>query len=228
MKKVLTLSLALVLLLTMSISAFAAPGGFISSPSGNAAPQLISFSNVNKGCTAILKITSYADRESLTVNEKNEFENAYTSIANTSNVSSLNSELANISSGLNIPTDSLAVSDLFYMNYDNCDSHNEHGAFTIEISAETLKKFVSLMRYDGSKWVLVDDAKVSEDGLHLIFSSEELGPFAIVVSTDSNDVITDSPQTGDSFPWVYVATIMVSALGLVVVTVIFVKTKKRT
>lgn len=222
MKKILTLCLTLVMMVTMSVSAFAAPGGFVSSPSGNAAPQLISFSNVNKDCTAILKITSYADRESLTSDEKNEFENAYTSIANTSNVSSLNSELANIS------TDSLAVSDLFYMDQSNCASHDEHGAFTIEISADTLKKFVALMRYDGNKWVLVDDAKVSEDGLHLIFSSKELGSFAIVVSTDSNDAITDSPQTGDSFPWIYVAAIVVSALGLVVIAVIFVKTKKRT
>ena len=227
MKKVLTLCLAFVMVMTMSITAFAAPGGFISSPSGNAAPQLISFSNLNKNCTADLIITSYADRNSLDESECLKFENAYNSIANTDNISSLNSDFSNIAAELNVSVNSMAVSDLFYVSYEDCISHDEHDSFTIELKAETLNNFVALMRYDGSKWVIVEGAKVSEDGLHLIFSSEELGPFAIVVNTGSSNITTDSPQTGDSFPWVYVVTIVASAVGLIVIAIIFVKSKKR-
>lgn len=227
MKKVFTLCLTLIMVMTMSITAFAAPGAFVESPSGNAAPQLISFSNLNANCTADLTVTSYADRNSLSESDRQKFENAYSTIANTEDLSNLNSGLSKIASDLNVSTSALAVSDLFNVSYSDCDTHDEHGAFTIKLKAETLKNFAALMRYDGSKWVIVEGAKVSADGLYLTFSSEELGPFAIVVNTASSSVVTDSPQTGDSFPWIYIVAIAVSAIGLVVVAVIFVKSKKK-
>lgn len=227
MKKILTACLALVMVMTMSITVFAAPGGFLSSPSGKLAPDLVDYSNSSDDCEAELVLTPYANRGSLPDPLRINFESAYNSIANTNNISNLNSDLTKIVQELNLSSDDLGISDFFNIHSKNCDIHEDHGAFTIKLKPETLENFVALMRYDGEKWVIVEGAKILSDGMHLTFASKELGPFSIVVNTaDSKLTDTDSPQTGDSFPWIYVILIAVSVAGLAVVAVLYTKSKK--
>lgn len=228
MKKLLVICLSIIMVATMSITAFAAPGGFISSPSGKSAPELVEYSNEDENCTAKLKITAYSERDSLSDSLRETFEAAYNSIANTSDLTQLNSELSDIADKLNTSADNFAVSDFFDLNYSDCDLHEEHGKFTIKLKADVLDNFVALMYFNGEEWVIVESAEVSSDNVYLTFASQDLGPFAIVVDTSTNGSVTGStenPQTGDSFPWIYVVFMGVSVLGLAVITIVYFKKK---
>lgn len=215
MKKLFVFCLALVMVLSMSITAFAA-GGFVSSPSGNKAPELISSENESEDCEAELEITPYSERSDLSEEEREAIEEAYEIISNTEDLTELNDKLKEIAKDLGIDGSNLAVSDLFNIDSTDCDEHDGHGAFDIKLSAETLKNFVALLRFDGTNWVLVDGAKVEND--HLMFTSKELGNFAIVVDNGS------TPKTGDStnvYFWVMVLA------GSALAVVLFGLKKKR-
>ena len=218
MKKVLALCLTLVMVVALAVPAFAGLGGFVSSPSGNSAPQLKDYYNEDHECTASLVITSYADRYTLDDETRAMIEEAYGTIVGTDDVTTLNADLAKLAKDMKIDPSKLAVSDLFDISYYSCPQHSEHGKFFITISAETLKNFVGLMHYDGENWELISDAKI-EDG-DLVFSVDDLSPFAIVVDTSAG-----SPITGDfSNIGFYAVVMVVSAVALVVVAV---KLKKR-
>ncbi|MGN0691565.1 MAG: hypothetical protein ACI4K7_04360, partial [Oscillospiraceae bacterium] len=77
MKKVMAICLTLVMVMSLGIAAFAAPGSFISSPSMNKAPVLISYENESSDCTAKLILTAYADRKTLPENLCAMIEKAY-------------------------------------------------------------------------------------------------------------------------------------------------------
>ena len=64
MKKVLAICLAVVMAVGMSLSAFAAPGSFLESPSKNPAPRIERFVSL-AGCEARLVITPYINRSTL-------------------------------------------------------------------------------------------------------------------------------------------------------------------
>lgn len=218
MKKVLAVCLMVVMLVSMNISVLAAPGSFVSSPSGNPAPMLISFECADEGCTAQLKITPYAERNTLPANLKNMIENFYALIAGTNDLTTLNADLAKLAADKNLPGTSLAVSDLFDIYAYGCTEHEEHKTFTITLDADTLNRFVGLLHMkDNGEIELIKSAKVLSDGEHLQFTAETLSPFAIVVRT-GNDVPGGGPQTGDiNMIPVYVIVMTVSALALVLV-----------
>lgn len=221
MKKVLASIFAIVLALTVTVTAIAAPGGFVSSPSGNKAPSLIDGKNTDEDCPAELEITPYADRDDLDDETQKEFEEAYKSIAENDDLTKISDDLGKIADDKDISPSNLAVSDLFDISYTSCDDHDDHGAFDITLDPEVLDGFVALMRFEDGEWVVVDNAKV--DGDHLKFTTEVLGQFAIVVNTGSGS--GDAPQTNDTFPWVYIVLMAVSAIGLVVVAVMLKKKK---
>ncbi len=222
MKKTISITLALVLLASLCLSAMAAPGSFIVSPSNNTTPILVDSSNESHDCTAEIVITPYSERDTLPEDAKQKIEDAYDSIAGTSDLTDLNSDLAGIAESMNISTGALGVSDLFDVSYTSCDVHNEHGKFTIKLEAEMLDSFVALMYWDGSNWVIVEGAFVDENG-YLNFVTDKFGPYAIVVNTGAENV--EPPKTGDEFPWIYVVLMVASAAGLVVV--LFLSRKKK-
>lgn len=222
MKKTISITLALVLLVSLCLSAMAAPGSFIVSPSNNTTPILVDSSNESHDCTAEIVITPYSERDTLPEDAKQKIEDAYDSIAGTSDLTDLNSDLAGIAESMNISTGALGVSDLFDVSYNSCDVHNEHGKFTIKLEAEMLDSFVALMYWDGSNWVIVEGAFVDENG-YLNFVTDKFGPYAIVVNTGAENV--EPPKTGDEFPWIYVVLMVASAAGLVVV--LFLSRKKK-
>ncbi len=210
MKKVFAICLAVVMVFALSVTVCAAPGSFVNSPSGNKAPVIEEFENESDDCTANLDITSYGDRNSLSDADKKEMEDAYNQIKNSTDLTDMFSGLNAVVDKLDIlPTD-LAVSDLFHIDYTDCVKHDDHGAFKIKLSADTLKGFAGLIQYLNGEWKLIDNAKV-EDGQYLIFTADELSTFAIVV--DSTKSATTSPVTGDP-----TLAIVAGAVAFVLVT----------
>ncbi len=213
MKKVFAICLALVMVFALSITVCAAPGSFVNSPSGNDAPIIVDFENESDDCIANLDITSYGDRNELSDADKKEMEDAYNQIKNSTDLTDMFSGLNAVVDALDIlPTD-LAVSDLFHIDYTDCVEHDEHGAFKIKLSADTLKGFAGLIQYINGEWKLIENAKV-EDGQYLIFTADELSTFAIVV--DSTKSATTSPVTGDPTLAIIAASLGVALCALTV------------
>lgn len=219
MKKVVAICLMMVMVLCMSVNVFAAPSGFVSSPSGNPAPTVVAFEPNNDDCTGRLVVTPYGDRHELSDALRAMLEKAYNDIVNSDDLTKLNAELAKIASDKDINGADLAVSDLFDIHVTGCDYHDEHVDFDITLDADTLDRFEGLlhMNKDGV-WELVTDAEVINNGEHLKFSVDSFSPFAIVVDTSSGS--PDAPQTGDnSMIHIYAIIMVVSALAIVVITV---------
>ena len=220
MKKVFAILLMTVMVFAASVNTFAA-GAFLNSPSGNPAPVVSSFDFKAENCTATLTVTPYAERSELSDADKALLEKAYADIAGTDDLTKLNKDLEKLAKDKNIKGKNLAVSDLFTLSHENCDAHDDHGACSVKLDADTLGRFVALMQLnENGEWVLVADAKVTNNGESLEFTVDSLSPLAIVVDTSS-----DSPQTGDSGKlYIYAGIMLVSALAIAVVVV---KTKKQ-
>lgn len=182
MKKLLTICMVLVLALAMSTSLLAA-GSFVSSPSGNPAPELVEGTNTTEGCEAELIITAYADRANLSEEARQAIETVYAAIVGTEDLGSLHTGLADIAAAKGTTTDKLAVSDLFDISSTDCDGHEAHGHFDITLKAESLANFVCLLHFYDGAWHIVEGAEVTNNGEHLEFDEDEFSPFAIVVST---------------------------------------------
>ena len=219
MKKVLAVCLMMVMLVSMSVSVFAAPGAFVNSPSGNPAPILIAVECADEDCNAQVKITPYAERDTLPAALKTLVESFYAKIAATKNLTTLNADLAALAANKNLTGDRLAVSDLFDIYAYGCDEHEDHKTFTITVDADTLGKFVGLLHMkDNGEIELIKNAKVLNDGEHLQFTTETMSPFAIVVDAGADN--PDGPPTGDSnMTYIYLAIMVASALALMVVLV---------
>lgn len=221
MKKLFAVCLVMAMMLCMSINVFAAPGSFVSSPSGNPAPELVSFDPADDQCTAQLIITAYADRSDLSDDLKALLETAYKAIAETDDITKLNADLAKLAADNKLDTKKLAVGDLFDAHVEGCTTHDGHVSFKITIKADSLDRFVGLLHMDANcGWELVSDAEVSEDGKTLTFTATSLSPFAIVVNTDEN-----LPATGDNSK---IATyLIIMAVAAVAFVVVFAASRKK-
>ncbi len=212
MKKFMITCLALVLMMSMSLTAFAA--GFVESPSLNPAPTLVSFYVDSEECEADLVITAYSQRSNLSEEGRVTIEGVYDDIKNATDISTLSADLAAVANSLNVATADLSVSDLFDISYMNCDPEThtaEHGSFHITLRAETLDNFVGILHFTDGAYELVSDAKVNENG-DLTMSVDSLSPFAIVVGPEKS-----APDTGDNsmiYMWGILAA--VSALAVVI------------
>lgn len=200
MKKISAICIVLILALALSFSAFAAPGSFISSPSGNNAPTLVDYTR-GEGCVSEPNITGYGDRDKLSEEDRAAFEKAYGEISNTD-------DLSKLVPGLN--KEDLGVSDFFDLSFSDCDKNHEgHGEFDLTLKPDSLKNFEALVRKTENGWEKVTNAKV-ENG-HLRFTADSDAIYAIVVNTR-----TGSPQTGDNANIALYAVLMaVSAVSIV-------------
>ena len=224
MKKVMAICLTLVMVMSLGIAAFAAPGSFISSPSMNKAPVLISYENESSDCTAKLILTAYADRKTLPENLCAMIEKAYDMIVETDDLSTLNSGVADLAKDAGVKVTALSVSDLFDLRYVDCSNHDLHGSFRIVIESETLENFVCLLHYYNGEWSIVDSAKVTNNGKYLEFTAKEFSPFAIVVKTDAENVTP--PYTGDNSA-IFICSV-VMAISVTTIVVLLATSKKRT
>ena len=211
MKKITALLLMVAMVLTLSVSAFA---GFVSSPSANLAPDIIDFESQTEGCEAYLKITSYADRGTLTAEQIKILEDAYKQIAGTENSPSLIEALKKIAEAKGLNTDDLSVSDLFFISYENCEPHENdgHKGFKVTLKADTVANLAGLLYFDGETWKTVEILEYdAENGTVTIFV-EALGCFAFVVDKYSTPVTGDS---SNAFVWMLVALCSVVSATLV-------------
>ncbi len=213
MKKVFALSLTLLMLVSMSLSVFAMPGGaFISSPSTNDDPELISFS-LEADCGAQVVLTPYADKDALPEADKAALKAAYDAIRGTTDLNTLESDLTALADKLSITTKTMAVSDLFDLSIVGCDNAEHattgHGTITITVKISGLNNFVGVLHMNDGEWELVDGAKAKDETI--TFQVDDLSPFAIVVDADEN-----SPITGDMHLYILGAIMVLSAVALII------------
>jgi len=210
MKKVFTFCLALIMTLSFGVPMFA---GFVSSPSKNLAPELVGFVPADDDCLARLEVVPYSKRNEISTEAVSLIEKAYADIANSTDLSKLNSDLAKLAADNKISAKDLAVSDLFDLSLCGCDDHDNHLNFEVTLEAQTLENFVGLLHMKSNgEWELIKNAEV-KDGNILTFSTESFSPFAIVV-----DAGVDVPPTGDySMLWIYAAVMAVAGVLLVIV-----------
>ena len=207
MKKIAVSLMTVLLVLTMTVSVFAA-GNFVSSPSVQAGPSLVNYEFTGE-CPGELLLTPYSVRDTLGADDLALFEGAYDQIKNSDN-------LAALFPGVKIPEgkDKLAVGDPFFLSFVGCDDHNGHNPFTATIKPEVNSNVAGVYVCVNGEWIAVE---YKIDGENIVITSEYYGPYAIVVGTGS------VPGTGDSFPWGYLVAMVASAVGLVAIAFAFKK-----
>jgi hypothetical protein len=218
MKKIIAICLSFIIAASATVTVFAAPANFWGSPSGKPSPEIISFKSSDPNSTVQLILTPYSDRNDLSDGQIALLEKAYDSIRNAKSLTELNAELADVVAKLEIDSKYLAVTNIFDIHYVGSD--NQSQKFEIVLSVDELNNFVGLlhMNKDGV-WELVSDAKIEQDGDHLVFSVDSFSPFAVVVDTTG-----ESPRTGDS---VMIISAIVLAVSVVALAAITVKRKKQ-
>lgn len=211
MKRFFAFFMTVVLVVAMSVPAFAALGEFISSPSGVAAPELVEYKPTTHECTAKLVITSFADRHALDDATRALIEKAYNDIVNSQVINNqLKEELTKLANTLKIDYSALAIGSLFDVSYYECPVHAEHKGFTITVKPEIADNFVGMlhMNADG-KWELLESS-ADEVNKTITFTVNNLSPMAIVYNTNP-----DAPITGDSTgAWIYVSIMVASVVAL--------------
>ena len=225
MKKLFVLCLSLVLVAAMSTTMLAT-GAFVSSPSGNPAPELVAGTNSSEDCESELVITAYGDRADLSEEARQAMEAVYATIVGTEDLGTLNSGLAALAQSKGTTTANLAVSDLFDISATDCGDHEGHGHFDITLKAESLANFVCLLHYHDGAWHIVEGATVTNNGEHLEFDEDEFSPFAIVVSTGA----ANNDHTGSVFgsgSIIAIVTILVLVAGGAVAAYFFYNKKKK-
>lgn len=203
MKKMMVCVMAVILVLTMSISVFAA-GNFVSSPSFTDYPVLVDAAFTGD-CAGELIVTPYSQRDTLDEDAKNLIEKCYKDIKDCDDLTKM-FHMVEVPEGKS----GFVIGDLFNIHFEGCKTHYEHNPFTATITPSSLKNFVEVVALVDGKWVVVDSKIVGDN---LVITSSYYGPYAIVLSTD------ESPVTGDAFPWIYVVMMGISVVGLTAVLV---------
>lgn len=221
MKKVLAICLAVVMVISAGVMAFA-QGGFVSSPSGNKAPVIVTVTYGDGSCRPEIIITPYVDRETLEEYKEQAMIDAYNEILNCDNLADLCAALITLAAELGRDVRDFAVSDLFDISAYHNLPHDYCGTITLTLNSETLTNFVGLLhRNSEGVWELIPDVVIDYDKNTITFTVRDFSPFAIVVDTAAED----APNTGSS---IYVPAIVmcVSAISLAAV-LISLKKKQR-
>ncbi len=221
MKKVLAICLAVVMVISAGVMAFA-QGGFVSSPSGNKAPVIVTVTYGDNSCRPEIIVTPYVDKETLEDYKEQALIDAYNEILNCDNLADLCSGLIALAAELGRNVRNFAISDLFDISAYHTLPHDYCGTITLTLNSETLTNFVGLLhRNSEGVWELIPNVVVDYDNNTITFTVNNFSPFAIVVDTAAED----APNTGSS---IYIPAIVmcVSAVSLAVV-LISLKKKQR-
>lgn len=212
MKKIIVLCLAIAIVACMGVTALAATGGFMGSPSLKPAPETVSGA-CQCGCQGTLITTAYGDREQLSEEAREILETACDIIRETEVLTSLDEEIAEYAALLGVDASALAVSDLFDLEVIWGEGHEASTHFDIVLEAEMLENFVCLLHYYDDAWHVVEGAKVTNNGQHLEFDVGGFSPFAIVVATED-----EAPVEPDNSAAVIIiiAVLLVVAAGAAV------------
>lgn len=216
MKKVLAVCLAIIMVVSAGVFAFA-QGGFVSSPSGNSAPIIIEINYDANSCRPKIVVTAYADRETLDDKKEDDMNAAYDEIASNKDLTILMPFLKEVAISKSLNPFHFAVSDLFDISAYHAFPHSYCGNVTIKLSSETLSRFVALVHRTASgEWELIPNVILNVAEETITFSINDFSPFAIVVDTSVEDV----PDTGNNLLIYIPAAIMVisgvSLLGVLI------------
>lgn len=222
MKKLLAFALTLLVVMSMSLGVFAAPGKFVNSPTANNAPVVIEIKPISPDCTGELIVTPYSQRHTLPDEERKAIEEAYSQIVSAIDLTKFCDIFAAHVHKQKIDKDDLAVADIFDVRVVNCTHHEPHEGFIITVKLGNLKNFAGLLHFHNNDWEMVESAKVDETAGTLTFQVDELSPFAVVV-----DISDPAPEAGDATNIIlWGAVAVVSAAALAVVAVMLIRSKK--
>lgn len=215
MKKALAIILALVIVVCAGVMAFA-QGGFVSSPSGNEAPEIEEVTYEDGSCNPVIVVTPYNERDTLGEEKEEDMNEAYDDIAENEDLTDMCPELGEVASSKGIPASRFAVSDLFDVSAYHNGDHDYCGTITISLSAETLKNFVALLhRNSDGTWNVVPNVVVNLDESTITYSAHDFSPYAVVVDTAADS----APDTGSLSIYIPAAVMVVSAVSLAFVLV---------
>lgn len=228
MKKVLALCVALLMVAVLAVPALAAPGAFVSSPSGNAAPTLDSAVSDSEECTAQVIITAYADRATLSAEDRAALEEAYNEIVHHTSDNPFKTILSQLAQKLSCKVTQLSVSDLFDIDTTNCATHDGHGGFTITLKVSNAAQLVGILHFNGTAWEIADMQSVDEEKNTVTFHATDFSPFALVVDNGTGAPIggVDEPAPNNTWWIVLIIVLIVLIAGAVVAYVIYKKNKK--
>ncbi len=227
MKKIIALLLVAIMALSVAVASFAAPGAFVSSPSGKDAPTLVDYDYKSEKCTAEVVICSYSDRAQLSLAARANLEAAYASVVGAASVSSLNADLADLIAELEISDGVLAVSDLFEVYYKNCDPHTDHGPVTLTIAPRVIENMVAILHYVDGEWELVGDCSFDENGTDVSFEVDSLSPFAIIVHDGSVDYDPTTPSADGGNGALIAASVCIGLIVIIAIVVAVLISKKK-
>lgn len=214
MKKVLAVCLALVMVISAAVLAFA-QGGFVSSPSGNAAPVIIEVTYEDGSCEPEIVVTPYSERDTLEEEKEDDMNEAYNDISENEDLTVMCPALAAVAAAKGINPSDLAVSDLFDVSAYHTLPHPYCGTVTVVLSAETLKNFVALLhRNSDGKWEVVPEVVVNLEETTITFKCRDFSPFAVVVDTSAEAL----PNTGANIyiPAIFMIASAVSLIGVLI------------
>lgn len=214
MKKFLAICLALVMVVSAGVLAFA-QGGFVSSPSGNEAPEIEEVTYEEGSCEPEIIVTAYSERDTLAEEKEEAMNDAYDDVSENEDLTVMCPELSAVAAAKGIPASDLAVSDLFDVSAYHKLPHDYCGMITIKLSAETIKNFVALLhRNSDGTWDVINDVVVDAANNTITFAARDFSPFAIVVDKNADDV----PNTGANiiFPAIAMVVSGVSLIGILI------------
>lgn len=227
MKKILALGMVIAVVLSMGITAFAnGNGSFVISPSANGAPVLMEDQS-----SANIKIVAYRDRhDELSDDHVDHFEDAYDSIASMSKMADAVPELSEIAESVNVKLEDLAVSDLFFVALDDGAEHPADEKFNVKFQAKTLGNYVCLLHFYDGIWHIVPNTELLGTDM-LAFEADNLGPYAIVVSTGDAPVYPEAPGPDNTTsPWLIVGivtAVLAAGAGASLIIIVIVKKKRK-
>ena len=221
MKKIISLTLAVIMVLALSITAFAADGAFIQSP-GKVNPEISNFQTSIPNYDGRIIIVPYHKKDTLPAEESQLMDKAYNEISGKTTTSNLKEVIGFISKNSNTTSDKLGVVDLFDIHEEGATVVTADGQYTFTISLEGVNNYKSLIYMDSEGvWRVVQGAKISADGKSLTFTTTTLSsPFALVVEkTDAATSVGGSPKTGDNTAYyIYAVVACFSAIAALIVS----------
>lgn len=196
MKKIFAILLAVVLVFSLSATAFA--DNFVNSAANAGAPAAASAADANGNDVAsAIEITPLTDAEALDEAAQKELDDAYDSLKDAANLADVNEDLKEAAGDKDI-----AVSDLF----DISAKSDVTFPLTLTLKSENLDNFIALLHFVDGEWQWVD-AEVKDD--ELTFTVDSLSPFAIIVAAEP----ATSAQTGETASVGFIAAAVVLAVA---------------
>lgn len=245
MKRILAITLSIVMLFTLTLSVSAAQ--FVPSITNKGAPDLIVIDKVNGkdvvgfitnadgdklsteylDCLIISSITDALNGKELPEGVKEQLLKVYDEFLNGAEISDVCPDLADIVKekwDKDKTPDDLVIKDLFDIT-DTCDDISKHLngdgilelTFNVGIAGDS---FITAMVYVDGKWVPVRDCINNGDGTVTV-KFDKICPVAFLVPGSGQNMDTVSPITADTSSALIWSGVMVASLAAIVALVIY-------